>query len=55
MLRASASCVCDEEGVGCAELEGELEAACEGEAVPEVESFFLDDLLLSLALESCSC
>ena len=26
-----------------------------GEAVPEVESFFLEDLLESFALESCSC
>ena len=29
---------------------------CEGEAVPEVDSFLpLDDLLESLARESCSC
>lgn len=53
LLRASASWVCDDDGVGWAELEGELEAPREGEAVPE-ESFFLDDLL-SLARESCSC
>ena len=53
LLRASASCVCDEEGVAWAEPEGELEAPCEGDAVPELESFFLDDLL-SLLRESCS-
>jgi hypothetical protein len=55
LLRASASAVCDEVGVAEAEPEGELEAPVEGDAVPEVESFFLDDLLPSLALESCSC
>jgi hypothetical protein len=55
LLRASASCVWEEEGVGWAEPEGELEAPATGDAVPEVESFFLDDLLPSLALESCSC
>lgn len=27
----------------------------EGDDVPEDESFFLEDLLESLALESCSC
>lgn len=54
-LRASASCVCDEEGVALAEPAGELAAPCTGDAVPEVESFFLDDLLPSFALESCSC
>ena len=53
LLRASASCVCDDDGVAWAEPEGELEAPCEGEAVPELESFFLDDLL-SLFRESCS-
>jgi hypothetical protein len=31
-----------------------LEAPSPGEAVPEAESFFLEDLL-SLARESCSC
>lgn len=50
-LRASASWVWDEDGVT---LAGEL-APCEGDAVPEFESFFLDDLLPSFALESCSC
>jgi hypothetical protein len=55
LLRASARVVCDEVGVGWAELDGELEAPCKGDAVPEVESFFLDDLLPSLARESCSC
>lgn len=53
LLRASVSWVCDEDGVAWAEPEGELEAASEGDAVPEVESFFLDDLL-SLLRESCS-
>ena len=53
LVRASVSCVCDEEGVAWAEPEGELDAPSEGEAVPEVESFFLDDLL-SLLRESCS-
>jgi hypothetical protein len=52
-LRASASCVCDEDGVALAEPAGEL--AAPGDAVPELESFFLDDLLPSFALESCSC
>lgn len=55
LARASASCVCEEEGVGWFELEGELDAPAEGDAMPEVESFFLDDLLPSLALASCSC
>jgi hypothetical protein len=55
LTRASASCVCDEEGVAWVEPEGELEAPAEGDAVPDVESFFLDDLLPSLALASCSC
>jgi hypothetical protein len=55
LLRASVSCVCEEEGVAWAEPEGELEAPSDGDAVPEVESFFLDDLLsLSLLRESCS-
>ena len=27
----------------------------DGEAVPDVESFFLDDLSLSFVLDSCSC
>lgn len=43
LLRASVSCVCDEEGVAWAEPEGEFEAPSDGEAVPEFESFFLDD------------
>ena len=51
--RASVSCVCDEEGVAWAEPEGECEAPSDGEAVPELESFFLDDLP-SLLRESCS-
>ena len=51
--RASVSCVCDEEGVAWAEPEGECEAASDGDAVPEFESFFLDDLP-SLLRDSCS-
>jgi hypothetical protein len=49
---------CDEVGVAWAELAGERLAALPcGEAVPEVElsPFFFEDLLPSLALESCSC
>jgi hypothetical protein len=44
LLRPSTSAVCDEEGVPA----GEFEAAWEGEEVPEVESFFLDDFSLVL-------
>lgn len=53
LLRASVSCVCDEEGVAWAEPEGEFEAPSDGEAVPEFESFFFDDFP-SLLRESCS-
>lgn len=53
LLRASVSCVWEEEGVAWAEPEGELEAASDGDAVPEAESFFLEDLP-SLLRESCS-
>lgn len=53
LFRASVSWVCDDEGVPVAEPEGELEAPREGDAVPEDESFFLDDLP-SLLRESCS-
>jgi len=51
----------DELGVGALEPVGDLESPCwvveddKGEAVPEDESFFLEDLLPSFALESCSC
>ena len=51
MLRPSTSWVCEEEGVAWAEPEGELEAPCEGDEVPELESFFLEDFSL-LPLES---
>lgn len=55
LLRASESCVCDDEGVAWAEPDGEWEAPSKGEAVPGAGSFFLDDLLsLSLLRESCS-
>lgn len=53
LLRESTSWVWEEVGVAWAEPDGE-DVACEGEDVPELESFFLDDLL-SLARESCSC
>lgn len=53
LLRPSVSWVWDDEGVACAEPEGELEAPCDGDDVP-VASFFLEDLSV-LALASCSC
>lgn len=46
LLRPSTSWVCEDEGVAWAEPEGELEAPWEGEEVPELESFFLDDFSL---------
>ena len=51
----------DELGVGLLEPTGDRASPWtvveedNGEAVPEDESFFFDDLLESLALESCSC
>jgi len=52
----------DELGVGALDPAGDLaspgrvvEEEDKGEAVPEDESFFLEDLLESFALESCSC
>lgn len=45
-MRESTSWVWDEEGVP----EGDCVEPCEGEAVPELDSFFLEDLL-SLARE----
>jgi hypothetical protein len=51
----------DEVGVAALELLGDREsppAVVEeerGEAVPEALSFFLEDLLESLALDNCSC
>ena len=50
LLRESISWVWEDEGVP----EGDCVEPCEGEAVPELDSFFLEDLL-SLARESCSC
>lgn len=41
--------------MACADPEGELEAPCEGDEVPLLESFFLDVDLSDLALASCSC
>lgn len=48
--------------MGALELLGDLESPPprdvedeRGEAVPEVESFFLEDLFESLALDNCSC
>lgn len=55
LFRGSMSCVWDEVGVPWAEFAGDWFAPCEGEEVPEDESFFLEDLLESLARESCSC
>ena len=58
----SLTVVDDELGVPAFELLGDLASpptrvveAERGEAVPEVESFFLEDLLESLALDNCSC
>lgn len=51
----------DEVGVAVAELLGDLESPAlapddNGDAVPELfASFFLEDLLESLARDSCSC
>ena len=51
----------EELGVGLFEPAGDRASPCrvveedKGEAVPEDESFFLEDLLESFALESCSC
>jgi len=52
----------EELGVAVLELLGDLESpptavdeAERGEAVPEFESFFLEDLLESFARDSCSC
>lgn len=58
---ASLTLVDEEVGVGAFEPEGDRESPCpveeeRGDAVPVDEgSFFLDDLLESFALESCSC
>lgn len=61
LFRGSTSVVVDDAGVAwfelggdCTRVEAELDGAGDGEEVPEVLSFF-DDLLVSLARESCSC
>ena len=55
LLRASVNCVWEDVGVACVEPDGELEAPCEGDEVPLLESFFLEVDLSDLALASCSC
>lgn len=62
LFRTSFKFVDEELGVGLLELLGDRESPParvvdeeRGEAVPEVESFFLEDLFPSFALESCSC
>lgn len=62
LFRRSFRFVEDEVGVAVFELLGDLESLPgrvveeeSGDAVPEFASFFLEDLPLSLALESCSC
>lgn len=56
LLRVSARFCVEDVGVAWAEPEGECVPAS-GEAVPELGSlpFFFDNLLRSVALESCSC
>lgn len=41
--------------MACADPEGELEAPCDGDEVPELESFFGLEDLSDFALASCSC
>lgn len=61
LFLTSLTFVVDELGVPWTELAGdrlsvpEGALACEGEDVPELESFFFEDLLESLALDNCSC
>ena len=62
LLRTSLTLVDEELGVPAFELLGDLASpparvveAERGDAVPELESFFLEDLLESFALDSCSC
>jgi hypothetical protein len=62
LLLTSLTLVVEEVGVPTFELLGERESAptrvvdCDdGDAVPDVESFFLDDLSLSLVLDNWSC
>lgn len=61
LFLTSLTFVVDELGVPWAELAGDRlsvpEGAfvCEGEAVPDAESFFFEDLFESLARDNCSC
>lgn len=62
LLLTSLTLVVEEVGVPTLELLGERESAptrvvdCDdGDAVPDAESFFLEDLSLSFVLDSCSC
>lgn len=62
LLLVSLTFVVDDVGVPTLELLGERESAptrvvdCDdGDAVPELESFFLEDLSLSFVLDNCSC
>lgn len=61
LLLASLTLVDEEVGVGAFDPEGDRESPCpveeeRGDAVPVDDgSFFLEDLLESFALESCSC
>jgi hypothetical protein len=61
LFLTSLTFVVDELGVPWAEPAGDRlsvpEGAlpCEGEAVPDAESFFLEALFESLALDNCSC
>lgn len=57
LFRRSLSAVVEEEGVMLGDWAASLEADCEGDDVPSFASLPLDleDLLGSLARESCSC
>lgn len=63
LFLGSTSVAVEDVGVGWLELAGDCvrldpgpdEEPWDGDEVPELESFFLDDLLGSLARESCSC
>ena len=57
LFRGSFSAVVDDEGVATGDCAASLELPCNGDDVPSFDSLFLDfdDLLGSLARESCSC
>jgi hypothetical protein len=62
LLLTSLTLVVEEVGVPTFELLGERESEptrvvdCDdGDAVPDVESFFFEDLSLSFVLDNCSC